>query len=316
MAGLQDYSRQETDLALQLLLELVEHLKAYKDHIVLVGGWAPYFLLKDAASKLAQQHIGSLDADLFLDFRAIQETGYETIIEILERDGYSQRKDRQGKVIPASFEKVVRLEGGGRFPMRVDFLAAEYGGTARSHRHQKVEDLLAHKARGADIAREQNFTHEISGQLPNRARVTVRLKIANEVAVFTMKGILVGQRTKPKDYYDLYMLVKHFKKGPRSLAESIKPFLANKLVREAITHIRRYFERFDSLGPNSVAEFFHPSDPEAWAVIQRDAFEQLQALLNEIDRYDRDVPSTRPREGRGHYTPSTRRSTRWPTSRR
>lgn len=284
MAGLQDYSRQETDLALQLLLELVEHLKAYKDHIVLVGGWAPYFLLKDAASNLAQQHIGSLDADLFLDFRAIQETAYETIFEILERDGYSQRKDRQGKVIPASFEKVVRVEGGGKFPMRVDFLAAEYGGTARSHRHQKAQDMLAHKARGSDIARGQNYIREISGQLPNRARVTLRLKIANEVAVFVMKGITLGQRTKSKDFYDLYMLVKYFKDGPRSVAASVKPFLGNKLVREATAYTRRCFERFDSLGPVTVAEFFWPSNSEARAVIQRDAFEQLQALLNELDR--------------------------------
>lgn len=223
MPGLHDYSKQDTARALQLLLELVEHLKAYKDQIILVGGWAPYFLLKDAASKFGQQHIGSLDADLFLDFRSIPETAYETIFEILERDGYSQRKDRHGKVIPASFEKVVLLEGGGKFPMHVDFLAGEYGGTAQSHRHQKVQDLLAHKARGSDIAGEQNYTHEISGQLPNRARVTVRLKIANEVAVYVMKGITMGQRTKPKDFYDLYMLVKYFKDGPRSVAASLRP---------------------------------------------------------------------------------------------
>jgi hypothetical protein len=283
MAGLQDYSRQDTELALQLLLELVEHLKAYKDHIVLVGGWAPYFLIGESAGKFGQQHIGSLDADLFLDFRSIPETAYETIFEILEREGYSKRRDRQGKIIPASFEKIVPLLGGGSFPMRVDFLAGEYGGTARSHRHQKVQDLLAHKARGSDIAREQNCTQEISGQLPNRARVTVRLKIANEVAVLVMKGITMGQRTKPKDFYDLFMLVKYFKDGPGSIAASLSPLLDNKLVGEAMANIRRYFERFDSLGPVSVAEFFQPSDPESWAVIQRDAFEQLQALLNEID---------------------------------
>ena len=82
--------------------------------------------------------------------------------------------------------------------MRVDFLAGEYGGTAQSHRHQKVQDLIAHKARGSDIACEQNYTREISGQLPNRARVTVRLKIANEVAVLVMKGITMGSGPSPK----------------------------------------------------------------------------------------------------------------------
>lgn len=220
---------------------------------------------------------------MFLDFRSIPETAYETIFEILEREGYSQRKDHQGKVIPASFQKVVLLKGGASFPMRIDFLAAEYGGTARSHRHQRVQDLLAHKARGSDIAREQNCTQEIPGQLPNGARVTVRLKIANEVAVFVMKGITIGQRAKSKDFYDLFMLVKYFKDGPSSIAASLRPLLGNKLVGEATANIRRYFERFDSSGPVSVTEFFHPSDPESRSVIQRDAFEQLQMLLNEID---------------------------------
>jgi hypothetical protein len=76
------------------------------------------------------------------------------------------------------------------------------------------------------------------------------MKIANEVAVLVMKGITMGQRTKPKDFYDLYMLVKYFKSGPRSMAGSLRPLLGNKLVGEAVANIRRYFERFDSLGPS------------------------------------------------------------------
>jgi hypothetical protein len=282
MAGLEDYSKSENALALQLLLELLEHLKAYQEHIVLAGGWAPYFLVRDSAARFGQQHIGSLDADLVLDFRSIPETAYETIIEILERVGYSSGKNPQGEIIPARFEKVVPLRGGGKFAMRVDFLAAEYGGTARSHRHQKVQDLLAHKARGADIVFDQCYTQEICARLPNGALTTVRLKIANEVAVFVMKGITVGQRTKAKDFYDLYMLVKFFKEGPHSIAESLKPLVEDKLVREAVANVRQYFQGSESLGPVSVAEFLHPFDPEARAVVQRDAFELFQALLHEL----------------------------------
>jgi hypothetical protein len=281
MAGREDYSKQETELALGLLMELLEHLKAYREHIILAGGWAPYFLIRDSATRFGQQHIGSLDADLVLDFGSIPEAAYETIIQILERAGYSPRKDREGKAIPASFEKIVPL-GGGEFPMRIDFLAGEYGGTTHSHRHQMAQDLLAHKARGADIAYEQCYEEEVSIQLPNQAKVTLRLKVANEVAVLVMKGIAIGQRTKGKDFYDLYMLVKFFKQGPRSIAESMKPFLGNRLVREALANIRRHFGGLDSLGPVSIAQFIQPSDAETRAVVQRDAFEIFQVLLEEL----------------------------------
>jgi hypothetical protein len=284
MAGEEDYSRQETELALGLLMELLEHLKAYREHVILAGGWAPYFLIRDSAARFGQEHIGSLDADLILDFRSIPEAAYETIMQIVERAGYSPRKDREGKVIAASFERIVPLESGGQFPMRIDFLAGEYGGTTHSHRHQRVQGLLAHKARGADIAYEQCYEQEVSVQLPNQAKVTLRLKVANEVAVFVMKGIAIGQRTKGKDFYDVYMLVKFFKQGPRSIEESLKPFVGNRLLREAVANIRHYFWAFDSLGPVSVAEFVQPSDAEARAVVQRDAFEIFQVLLDELER--------------------------------
>jgi hypothetical protein len=282
MQGVGNYRKEHTGRALQLLLELLEHLKAYGEHIVLAGGWAPYFLVRDFAARYGEQHIGSLDADLVLDFRRIPESAYETILEILERAGYSPRRDRQGKVVPASFQKAVSLEGGGEFRMQVDFLAGEYGGTPRAHRHQKAQNLLAHKARGADLVFDQHCSQCLSGRLPNGAKVEVQVKIADEVAVFTMKGIAIAQRTKPKDFYDLYMLVKYFNKGPQSIAENVKPQLGNRLVQEALENVRRCFQDIESLGPTSVADFFDPPDPETRAVVQRDAFELFQQLLDDL----------------------------------
>ena len=281
MAGFEDYPKTEVAMALSLLLELLEHLKAYKEHIVLVGGWAPYFLIQKSELG-APEHVGSLDADLVLDFRSIPESAYETINEILGRAGYSPRRDPKGKIVPASFEKLVPLEGGGVFPMQVDFLAGEYGGTSRSHRHQEAQDLLARKARGADIVFDHCYMEEISGRLPNRAKITASIKVANEIAVFVMKGITLGQRTKAKDFYDLYMLIKYFKSGPQSIAESLRGVTGNALVKEAIRNIAQNFQEFESLGPIEVTEFLHPADPEARAIVQRDAFELFQTLIRRL----------------------------------
>jgi predicted nucleotidyltransferase component of viral defense system len=167
--------------------------------------------------------------------------------------------------------------------MQIDFRAGEYGGTAKSHRHQKLQETLAHKGRGTDLVFDNFYTDEIPGKLPNGAELRVRINVANEVAIFAMKGITIGQRTKAKDYYDLFMLAKHFKGGPKWLAQSLIPFSKNKLVREAIENVREYFDSTKGLGPTSVADFKDEQDPAAREILQRDVFEVVQTLLNDID---------------------------------
>jgi len=269
--------REKVDFSLSLLLEMMDALKGYGSDIVVVGGWAPYFLLK-SFSHARDEHPGSLDADLALNFRGIPEEAYETILETIHRLGYSQRNNAAGKSIPASFEKTVEVEGA-RHRMQVDFLAGEYGGSAKSHRHQHVQDLLAHKARGTDVVFEQFYAEDVRGRLLNGAELTVRVNIANEIAVFIMKGICIGQRTKAKDYYDLYMLAKHFKEGPKSLAESLAPHKENGLLKEALANIHRYFDSPNGLGPTLVAQFLGEPDADEREIRRRDAFEVIQAVL-------------------------------------
>lgn len=55
--------------------------------------------------------------------------------------------------------------------MQLDFLAGEYGGTAKSRPHQHVQEILAHKARGADLVFDQHYTQDVEGTLLNGARM-------------------------------------------------------------------------------------------------------------------------------------------------
>ena len=189
------YRQDETDISLSMLLEVVDALKGYGADVVIVGGWAPYLLLQKFGSKTDEQHVGSLDGDLALNFKRIPEEKYETIVETLARIGYTQRTNAAGKPIPASFQKTIKI-GDVPFAMQIDFLAGEYGGTAKSHRHQKVQEMLAHKGRGADLVFDNFYTDEIPGKLPNGAELRVRINVANEVAIFAMKGITIGQRRR------------------------------------------------------------------------------------------------------------------------
>lgn len=162
-----------------------------------------------------------------------------------ERD-YRQSRDRKGKAIPAHYEKDVRLADGRLFPIRVDFLAPEYGGTGRRHRHQKVQDLLAQKARGSDLVFDHFIEIEISGKLPNQAENRERIKIASPAPCLVMKAIAFGQRSSEKDAYDLYMLCDSL--GVHEIVEQVLPLKNNKLVKEALMVLR---EKFSS--PNAFA---------------------------------------------------------------
>jgi len=45
--------------------------------------------------------------------------------------------------------------------------------------------MLAHKTRGADVVFDQFYPKDLKGRLLNGAELTVRVNVANEVAVFT-----------------------------------------------------------------------------------------------------------------------------------
>jgi hypothetical protein len=275
------YKQDKTEFSLSMLLEVIDALKGYGSDVVVIGGWAPYFLLKKHGSSGAA-HVGSLDGDLALNFKSIPEDKYETILETIQRLGYRQRKNVQGEDIPASFEKTI-IVGETPFTMQIDFLAGEYGGTAKNRRHQKVQDILAHKGRGADLVFDNFYKEEIQGRFPNGAEVRVSVFIANELAVFAMKGVAIGQRTKAKDYYDIYMIAKHLDGGPTALGKRLSSFKGNKVILEAAENVRKYFDSPRGLGPTSVADFMGEEDSQTREILQRDAYEVVALLLAEFD---------------------------------
>ncbi|MDG6219010.1 MAG: hypothetical protein QCI00_06180 [Candidatus Thermoplasmatota archaeon] len=72
-----------------------------------------------------------------------------------------------------------------------------------------------------------------------------------------MKGIVLGERYKEKDAYDIYYLITYFKNGPVDAAKEINPYIKNDLVNEAITTIKKDFDSRESSGPSWVASFLN-----------------------------------------------------------
>jgi len=283
--GDMDRSGEVTQLSLSVYLELLSILGAYREALVLVGGWAPHFILERFGRKDTDfRHVGSVDIDIAVNPRMVSPDAYASIVERLERQGYRQRLDKQGNPIPYRFEREVSPQHGrGARVIEVDFLAPEYGGTGRSHRHQRVQhDLLARKARGSDIVFDHCFEYRLSGTLPDGAENSVSAKIANVVGCLTMKGIVLGERYHDKDAYDIYSVVGFFEGGPKSTAKAVKPHLGNALVREAIQTIAEKFAGIRSVGPVGVGRFLAVDSAERDRVTA-DAFVSVREFIKALE---------------------------------
>ena len=263
-----DYTEAAVEAARQVMLELIRILGEYRDSLVVVGGWVPELVLAAAGV----HHIGSNDVDLALDHRKLTETGYRTIREHLISHEY--RPSSQSFVY---LRTVIVNEH--EITVKVDLLSGEYGGTTKSHRHQRVQDVMVRKTRGCDLALDINAEVKLEGTLPGGGRDSATVRVAGIVPFLVMKGMALADRMKVKDAWDVHFCLMYFPGGLEALADAFRPYLDHSLVREGLEKIKEKFASPEHSGPKWVADFDGLTDPEARAIRQRDAFERVHRLL-------------------------------------
>ena len=128
------------------------------------------------------------------------------------------------------------------YDVDVDILAGMYGGTQQKRRSQHVQGIKALKATGG------NFAFDFPAQ-----KIHVEAK-------------------RPDGALDV----------ANELAKEFQPAEDKKLVQEMKEKLAGKFASADHAGPKDVADFLELSDDEDMAMIKRDAYEQVQALLNLI----------------------------------
>ena len=255
-----------------VLLEISRILGEYRNDMVIVGGWVPSLILENAK----EPHIGSMDVDIALNHRAIDEANYKTIRELLQQHGYKEGKQ------PFIFYRTVEIDATS-INVEIDLLAGEYEGTGKGHRTQPVQEVRARKARGCVLAFEFQNEKIIEGTIPGGAKDRASVKVASIVPFLVMKGMALYDRMKEKDAYDIYYCVRNFQGGIEKLAEEFRPFLDNKLVKEGLGKIADKFLSPEHFGPVAVVDFNEITDAEERMIIQRDAFERVNALLQKLD---------------------------------
>lgn len=267
-----DYSGDVVAAARSVLLELVHLLGEYRDDIVVVGGWVPQLILPSQP----RRHVGSIDVDLALDHRNLQEVGYATIQKLLLGRGYEQDPHQ-----PFTFHRTV-IVSGNPINVQVDFLAGEYQGTGPMRRTQPVHEGRARKARGCDLAFELFVETQITGELPEGGKDQAQVRVSSVVAFLVMKAMALHDRLKEKDAWDIYFTLTNYPGGLDALAGEIQPHIGHGLVQEGLRKIAEQFASPEHVGPKFVADFEDVQDEEDRALLLRDAFEKVDYLLRSL----------------------------------
>ena len=96
-----------------------------------------------------------------------------------------------------------------------------------------------------------------------------------------MKTAALGRR-KPKDAYDIYFIIKHYAGGVEALAYEFRHVCGKPIIQDMKKKLSEKFASVKHAGPRDVADFIDVADAEESEMIRRDAYEQVNALLERI----------------------------------
>jgi hypothetical protein len=266
-----DYSARQIEAAHRVLVDLGQVLAAFEDCIVLIGGWVPDLLLKQAD----EAHVGSIDVDLALDARKLHDGRYADMLKLLLDTG----RYKSGKK-PFQLVVEVNLKDGARpVQVEVEFLAPKEV-KLQKNRTKRLQGFRILQAAACGTAFRAPVEVEISGKMVRGAINKVRLRVASLPDFLVMKAHALAGRDKPKDSYDLCYCLEHFPDGMRVLAAAWKNRRKEKDVVRAIEILTEKFTTVNGFGPGQVVEFQGAPDTETRAMQARRAFEIVHQFLS------------------------------------
>ena len=266
-----DYTKGQREAAHRVLVELTNLFTQYKEEIRIVGGWVPDLMFPE------REHIGSVDVDLLINHLKLEESGYLTMERILLKNGYYEHPEKY-----FSYVKEIVIDNIKYF-VDVDILAGIYGGTSIKKKSQHVQGLRTLKATGGNFAFEfpaQEIT--IEAKRTDGALDIAHVNVVAVVPFLVMKSEALG-RGKAKDAYDIYFVIKNYIGGVKQLAKEFENVKNNDLIKRMVKKLSEKFKSVKHAGPIDIADFLDITDNEEREAIQRDAFEQINALIQMLN---------------------------------
>jgi len=254
----------------QVLLEVFKLLQNFHESLILVGGWVPIMIIPEARDK----HVGTLDVDLVINDKSLNEIGSETIEDILLANGYQHGTE------PGRYFKRIEIDGKPIF-VPVDFLASEQRYIPKNE-FFNITGIHAISSPGCELSFEANEKISIEGNLPDGSYYSTVIKSADIVSLIVMKAHAINIRNKSKDAYDIWFCLSNYHGSIESIANAFKPYVGKNSVKTALALLSENFKSINDRGPMDVVQEDGSSDPEYRAFLQQDAFQRVQALLNYV----------------------------------
>jgi len=265
-----EYSPRQTEAARMVLIDLGQVLAAFEDCLVVVGGWVPDLLLKDAE----EPHVGSIDVDLALDAEKLTEGRYAQLVEALVKTRRYEQAEEPFKLFTHADLK------DGQPPIRVDvdFLKPS-GAKLKKNKPKLTVGFRPLDSDGCAAAFNNPELVVLAGRMPTGAKNKVRFRVASVPDFLVMKSYALKKRDKPKDAYDICYCLDHFPGGAAKIAEAWNPQPRKKHISEATEILKEKFSEVDAYGPCQVVEFHNSTDEDERARQQRRAYELAQSFL-------------------------------------
>ncbi len=263
-----DYNEKAVRAAKMVLTELYRILGEYAECLYVVGGWVPLLTIPQDHTP----HVGSTDVDLALNQNKLKEVGYNSIREILERNGYRPLTEFR-------YNKIVKVDGE-NIDVDVDLITGVYG-DGDSIIIQEIQDISALKKPGCDLVFGTFDTLEIEHELPEGGITRATINVAGIVPFLVLKGFALDGRRKEKDAYDIYYCIRYYPGGLDKLLKKFEGQLDKDIVRRGLTKIADNFLTMEHLGPKMVVDFEDAIDEEA-EILRRDVFELVNEFLDRL----------------------------------
>jgi hypothetical protein len=119
----------------------------------------------------------------------------------------------------------------GAVTVKLDLVAGDAGATEDGGTHALVQDLSLGRLRGVGLAFEHAMRMTLTGVMPDGSEHSVQARVVDVPAFLCLKAFALSERVKPKDAYDVFFCLRHYRNGPGALGAA-----AAELARGAKRH--------------------------------------------------------------------------------
>lgn len=265
-----DYSGEFTRKVETALLDIWGRLGEYRDHLVLVGGLAPRYIVAPRGTRdydAASSHCGTMDIDFGISLAVADTEQYKQIYTILTEAGFANARNERGNRQHHSFVK-----GTAENAVVIDFLTPTYHGPANSLMHRVDGEISAIQTKGLGLALKSPLKCTISGTNSAGDQVEEIVNVCRPVAYIILKALAFDGRRKDKDVYDMMFVLEHYQNGVDSVIGEITGEDRDAAsFADALSALERHFKGIGYSGPRAYERFCGEvnSAPRAYAAVRR-----------------------------------------------